>query len=114
MPSLPSHFVSFVAALLLSAVAARAANPPVNTAQNVFRTGDKVLFEDDFKSGSLTRWNISEDDRYNLPANTPERLKIVDAPGLEAGRKAVRFVVPRAPNSFRAEISLPHEQGFHE
>ncbi|GAB6165931.1 hypothetical protein JCM19992_19310 [Thermostilla marina] len=45
---------------------------------------------------------------------TPERIKIVAAPGLEPGRKAVRFFVPRAPNSFRAEISLPSEKGFNE
>ena len=38
----------------------------------------------------------------------------MDAPDLGGGRKAVRFAVPRGPNSFRAEISLPHEPGFQE
>ncbi|MFD0894357.1 polysaccharide lyase [Luteolibacter ambystomatis] len=82
-------------------------------AKDVFKLDQKILFQDDFQSGSVTRWGISEDDRYNLAANTPARLDVVDAPGL-AGKKAVRFFVPRAPDSFRAEISLPHEQGFQE
>ena len=38
----------------------------------------------------------------------------VVGPGLGDGRKAVRFAVQRAPNSFRSEISLPHEDGFQE
>ena len=38
----------------------------------------------------------------------------MEAPGLADGRRAARFTVPRAPNSFRAEISLPHEDGFNE
>lgn len=73
-----------------------------------------ILFEDDFKSSPFGRWNFSEDDRYKLQKETPERIRIVEAPGLESGRKAARFTVPRAPNSFRAEISLPHEAGFTE
>jgi len=75
---------------------------------------ERGVFQDNFRSGSLTRWALSEDARYNLATHTPERIAIVDAPGLPAGHKAVRFVVPRAPNSFRAEISLRHEKGFQE
>lgn len=102
------------ATLLVGIATAHDAQAAGKSAKEVFRAEEKVIFQDDFQSGSLARWNISEDDRYNLPANTPERLQIVDAPGLAAGRKAVRFVVPRAPDSFRAEISLPHEKGFRE
>ncbi|HEY1120748.1 MAG TPA: polysaccharide lyase [Haloferula sp.] len=71
-------------------------------------------FRDDFRSGSLAKWGLSEDKRYNLEACTPGRIDIVDAPGLPAGTKAVRFTVPRAPNTFRAEISTRHEEGFQE
>jgi hypothetical protein len=83
-------------------------------AKDVFDTRQAIVFQDDFRTGTFERWNFSEDDRYKLLKETPERIQIVDAPGLGAGRKAVRFTVPRAPNSFRAEISLPHENGFQE
>ncbi len=83
-------------------------------AHHVFEPNQKMIFEDDFHSGSVDRWNISEDDRYALPAPMPERLQVVDAPGLADGSKAVCFTVKRAPNSFRSEISLPHEEGFQE
>lgn len=83
-------------------------------AGDVFAKGNLFLFKDDFRNGDFGRWNFSEDDRYNLLQVTPERIRIVDAPGLEKGCKAVRFFVPRAPDSFRAEISLPHENGFQE
>ena len=83
-------------------------------AQDVFDPAHPVMFRDDFTSGGLDRWDFSEDDRYRLERETPERIRVVDAPGLAPGRKAVRFFVPRAPNSFRAEISLPSERGFQE
>ena len=82
-------------------------------AKDVFHLDQKILFEDNFQSGLLARWSLSEDDRYQLAENDPKRLQIVEAPGLP-GRKAVRFFVPRAPDSFRAEISLPHEEGYQE
>jgi hypothetical protein len=84
------------------------------TAKDVFDYRQPVIFQDDFQSGQFGKWNFSEDDRYRLAKETPERLKIVEAPGLKAGSKAVRFTVQRAPNSFRSEISLPSERGFQE
>lgn len=83
-------------------------------AQAVFDLRQPMIFQDDFQSGTFGKWTFSEDDRYRLDKETPARLKIVEAPGLAPGRRAVRFCVPRAPNSFRAELSLPHEQGFQE
>jgi hypothetical protein len=83
-------------------------------AHDVFHEGDAVLFQDDFQSGRLDRWNFSENDQYNLPQPTPGRIDVVDAPGLAHGRKAVRMEVRRAPDSFRSEISLPYEKGFQE
>ena len=83
-------------------------------AQDVFDCRQPVIFQDDFQSGQFGKWNFSEDDRYGLAQETPDRMKIVDAPGLGVGKNAVRFAVRRAPNSFRSEISLPHESGFHE
>lgn len=71
------------------------------------------FFRDDFRSGSLAKWGLSEDNRYGLEAATPGRIDVVEAPGL-SGTKAIRFTVPRAPNSFRAEISTRHEEGFQE
>jgi hypothetical protein len=85
---------------------------PFKAAQ-VFDFTQPVIFQDDFSSGQFRRWNFSEDDRYKLQSETPERIRIVDAPGLP-GKKAARFFVPRGANSFRAEVSLPHEAGFQE
>lgn len=83
-------------------------------AKDVFDYGKAIIFQDDFQTGQFRRWNFSEDDRYRLQKETPERIRIVDAPGLDAGQKAARFYVPREANSFRAEISLPHENGWQE
>jgi hypothetical protein len=98
----------------LAAAPARADEPtrPFR-AQQVFDLTQPIIFQDDFQSGRFGRWNFSEDDRYGLLKETPERMRIVDAPGL-AGSRAACFTVPRAPNSFRAEVSLPHERGFQE
>ncbi len=104
------------ASALVLSVAALALSPlhaAPKTAAEAFNSGKPVIFRDHFQSDSIAEWNISEDDRYNIPANTPDRLKIVDAPGL-TGHKAVQFTVPRAPNSFRSELSLPHENTFCE
>jgi hypothetical protein len=84
------------------------------TAQEVFDLQHTVIFQDDFHSGKFGQWTFSEDDRYRIVRASPVRIQTVDAPDLEPGRKAVRFAVPRAPNSFRAEISLPSEKGFNE
>lgn len=83
-------------------------------AKDIFRPRETIMFQDDFRAGSLDRWQFSENDQYRLAAANPERIQLVDAPGLPEGSKAVRFVVNRAPNSFRSEISLPHEEGFQE
>ena len=80
----------------------------------VFDQKKTILFESDFAKSGFHLWNISKDNRYSQPANDPARLKIVDAVGLPAGYKAVQFIVPRKPNSYRSEISLPHEKGFNE
>jgi hypothetical protein len=101
--------------VLACLISARGEDHPVRPfrTQDVFDYGQPIIFRDDFASGQFGRWNFSEDDRYRLQRETPERMRIVDAPGL-SGRKAVRFFVPRSPNSFRAEISLPHERGWQE
>jgi len=83
-------------------------------AQDVFDYRQPLIFQDAFQAAHFGTWNFSEDDRYRLPQETPERIQMVDAPGLGTGHKAVRFAVRRGPNSFRSEISLPHEPGFHE
>ena len=99
-----------------SAQASESTNAPVRRlrAQDVFAPKQKIVFQDDFKSRALDRWNFSENDQYALPAASPERIRVVDAPGLAPGSKAVRFAVPRSPGSFRSEISLPYETGFQE
>lgn len=83
-------------------------------AGDVFKAKQRILFADDFQDAGLARWNFSEDDRYSLPAPTPECIQVVNAPQMPAGTKAVRFNVERAPNSFRSEISLPSESSFNE
>jgi hypothetical protein len=82
-------------------------------AHQSFDYGQKILFRSDFAKTDIDKLNLSEDANYSLPRPTPERIRIVDAPDLE-GESAVRFFVPRKPNSFRAEISLPSEKGFQE
>ena len=84
------------------------------SARQVFDYKQPILFESDFVGQGFNKWKLSEDDRYGLAQANPDRLRIVDAPGMLAGIQAVRFFVPRKPNSFRAEISLPSEKGFNE
>lgn len=84
------------------------------TAGQIFDLTKSVLFQEDFASGSFDRWNLSVNDQYRLAEVKPGHIAVVDAPGLPAGKKAVRMVVQRAPDSFRSEISLPYEKGFHE
>lgn len=83
-------------------------------AKQVFTGSGPILYQSNFADRGFDLLSLSEDGRYNLASPNPERLALVDAPGGKAGEKAVRFVVPRAPNSYRAEISLPHEPGFQE
>jgi hypothetical protein len=84
------------------------------TANDVFHPTRTLMFQDDFSSPApLSPWSLSEDDRYDLPGATPGRIDVVAAPNLP-GVKAARFFVNRAPNSFRAEISLPSEKGWNE
>lgn len=112
---------AIAAALLLQAVG-RADVAPTSTvarvrhfsAREVFDYRQAVVFRDDFGAGTFGKWRFSENDNYKILRENPERIRIVEAPGLGAGRRAVRFAVARAPNSFRSEISLPHEPGFQE
>jgi hypothetical protein len=82
----------------------------------VFDYKKPLIFQDDFRSLNFDagKWRFSENGNYEIQHENPARIKIVDAPGLSEGMKAVRFAVQRAPNSFRSEISLPHEPGFQE
>lgn len=84
------------------------------TAAEVFDHAKPVLFADDFSAGSFGRWKFSLEGDYDLATPPPNRIAIVDAPDLGGGRRAARLVVPRAPNSYRAEIALPHENGCQE
>ena len=84
------------------------------SAGQVFNYQEPILFESDFRTRGLDKWNLSEDGRYRLPQNNPTRLQITHAPAMTGGAKAVRFTVPRAPNSYRSEIALPSERGFNE
>ncbi|MBE7537811.1 MAG: heparin lyase I family protein [Opitutaceae bacterium] len=84
------------------------------TADEVFDYGKRILFQDNFGTGRFGRWKFSENASYNIESPHADRLAIVDAPGLGPGRKAARFVVLRAPNSFRSEVALPHETGSQE
>ena len=95
-------------------VAAAEVKIPHLTAAEVFDYQPPVIFQDDFESGQFGKWRFSENNDYEILHENPERIKIVDAPGLGSGRRAVRFAVRRAPNSFRSEIALPHEPGFQE
>jgi len=118
-PSFPKFIAqSFLLGLAVLAGVGQAADRPKQgrrlRAADVFQSGQPILFEDDFRSNQLDRWNFSENDQYELTAPTPERIRSVAAPGLADGKKAVCMTVLRAPDSFRSEISLPSEKGFQE
>lgn len=83
-------------------------------APEVFKSQGPVIYESDFAARGFELLAISEDDRYARPAPDPRRLVLKEAPGLASPAKAAWFTVPRAANSFRSEISLPHEDGFRE
>ena len=86
--------------------------PP--SAAEVFDSKGPVTFADDFALGVFSKkLRFSENANYEVTVPNPELIQIVEAPGLP-GKKAVRFSVVRAPGVFRSEISLPHEQGWHE
>ena len=109
----------FAIAMLNAADAPKsAANAEVKvrqvSANEVFDYRQPIIFKDDFQSGQFGKWRFSENANYDILHENPERIKIVDAPGLGDGRKAVRFAVQRGPDSFRSELSLPFEQGFQE
>ena len=110
--------VSLLACLNVAELSSLAAPTEANvrhlTAKEVFDDRQPVVFQDNFQSGQFGKWKFSENDNYEISRESSERIQIVDAPGLGGGRKAVRFAVRRAPNSFRSEISLPFEPGFHE
>ncbi|MFN7317866.1 MAG: polysaccharide lyase [Opitutia bacterium] len=104
--------------LLLLPLAAFAAEPAAPfrapKAADVYAPSGAIRFSDDFSSGVFSpKWRFSENANYEVRAPDPERIRIVDAPGLP-GRKAVRLAVARAPDVFRSEISLPHEKGWNE
>jgi hypothetical protein len=107
---------SLALSLLTFPLAAEPAPVPAKAAKAspVFKTGEKILFESDFSHSGFGPMKISEDARYNIASPTPDRLGLVDAPGMPAGTKAACFTVPRAANRFRSELSLPHEPGFQE
>lgn len=112
----PASFCSRCTLLVLCltlATAVHAEDERRLRAAEVFDLKQTVIFSDDFTSGTIDRWNVSENDQYRLPTANPDRIAVVEAP-LLAGRKAVRMMVNRAPNSFRSEISLPYEKGFNE
>jgi hypothetical protein len=81
-----SKIISILAGLLLAAAAAAEDGPkrPFR-AQHVFDYRQSIVFQDDFRSGRFGRWNFSEDDRYGLLQETPDRMRIVNAPGLKPG-----------------------------
>ena len=86
-------------------------------AWQVFDEHQPVIFQHDFKAG-LGKWRTdinTVETRAALDQSTQDKLiYVVDAPGMTNGQKAVRFVIPREFKSFRSEISLPYEEGFHE
>ena len=85
--------------------------PP--SAAEVFDPKTPVIFADDFASGVFSKkWRFAENANYEVAAPNPDLIQIVDAPDLP-GKKAVRFSVVWAPDVFRSEISLPHENGWN-
>ena len=107
-----------LAALLLAPLAAlHAAEAHKPKATEVFDHRQPVIFQEDFHAG-FGKFKLAIDgteDRAALDQQAQEkRVQIVPAPDSEKGHMAVRCVVPRALGSYRSEVSLIHEEGFHE
>lgn len=83
-------------------------------ARDVFDYASPVLFRDDFSRGDLSRWNISQNDQYGLGEADARLIRTTTIGDASLTRSAARFEVVRAPNSFRSELSLPHETGYQE
>ncbi len=99
-----------IAFLLLSQIIIAEEGQRYFRSHQVYDLEQKVIFSSDFGSDEpFHLFSISEDDRYRQPKANPKRLEVVDSP-----TRGVRFSVPRAPNSFRSELSLPSEKGFQE
>jgi hypothetical protein len=102
------------ATVLASGADAPKAKFKAPTAAEVFDPKAPALFADDFATGTFSaKWRFSQNADYAVVTPDPELIRIVDAPDLP-GKKAVRFSVVRAPDVFRSEISLPHENGWNE
>ena len=84
------------------------------TAKQIFDYDSVVLFNTDLQRDGWDRLNLSIDGRYRLPKGEPDRLAVVTAPLAGETVTALRFNVPRAPNTYRSEVSLPSENGFNE
>ncbi len=106
----------FLALTCCAVFAADAPKPKFRgpTAAEVFDPKTPVMFADDFGGAAFSpKWRFSQNADYEVTKPDPELIALVDAPGLP-GKKAVRFSVVRAPNVFRSELSLPHENGWNE
>ena len=118
--------ICYVLALAMAAVVVAGEPEPVPglastvhpiSAKEVFDYSHPIIFQDNFSSGQITKWQFSIN-FSNFSCDPPQaqlkQAQIVGAPGLGAGRFAVLFEVPRAPDSFRSELCLPAEDGFQE
>jgi hypothetical protein len=106
---------TFLIAILFPFAAAYAqqASKKLNP-QDLFHVNKPITFTDYFKKG-LQKWTLSIDAAYDKSSRptTSDRVRILSAPGTD-GMKAVRFEVTGAPETFRAELALPAEQGWQE
>ena len=107
-----SRFLLSTSLFVLGLLHAASADEPRGkrhfNAKQAFNYSSPILFELNLAENGFDRLNISEDGRYRLEPKDAPRVQI------DSRKKAVRFSVPKAPNSYRAEISLPSERGFQE
>lgn len=80
----------------------------------VFDGSSAIMFQSNFDKDPVAKWSISRDGNYNLLGADPKRLAVVPIMIGEKPSHAVRFYTPRALDSYRSELSLPSEPGFHE
>ncbi|XHR30451.1 MAG: polysaccharide lyase [Chthoniobacteraceae bacterium] len=111
-------FLGLSSGILLLTCVARGQVSPTGAVERkaALHPQDKIMFADDFRGSLKPGWKPVLDAAYDTMqgVNYSKRLAVVAAPESEPGRKAVKFVVPRAEACFRSEISLPEEEGFHE
>src|SRR5688572_21506764 len=93
------RLVAFAVLFILACLCAMHAH-----AQTVWDTSKRIIFQDDFHSGSLKQWIHTIEDQQPHPVNS-DRINVVPDPGRYVGN-AVRFDMSGKAGTWRTELAL--------